>query len=75
MKTIDLKSFLIGTLFTLLVIVSLGAQEAQPNDKETAIPAFQIAAGDGYAYIMRTSDGTTWASFQGNRLRKVGTPE
>ena len=32
MKHVDVKSFLIGVLFTLLVFVSIGADEGEPTD-------------------------------------------
>ena len=32
MKHVDVKSFLIGVLFTLLVFVSIGADEGKPTD-------------------------------------------
>ncbi|NIP23696.1 MAG: hypothetical protein GWN67_06295 [Phycisphaerae bacterium] len=73
MKTINIKSFLIGLLFGLCGLLALGAATAKKGD----IGRYQIACNDiaNACFVIDTATGQVWRKASGSSARNFASPE
>ena len=55
---VDIKSLIIGVLFTAVVFLALGAK--QPAASHSCC-RYQVESSEHYAYVIDTSTGQVWA--------------
>ncbi len=80
MKSIDLKSFLVGGLLALVVMFVLGAVPRWASPNPVGRYALAVAhAPEGETYVLDTATGQVWPRFVRGRLdasfyaHKIGT--
>ena len=59
-KQIDFKSFIIGILVTMCIILFMGASRYSSASSDGR---FQIALRDNHAYIIDTENGRVWERY------------
>ena len=60
MKTIDLKSLVLGAVLGGTVLVLMGAD--LPQRPSTSLGRYQVSAGANRAYVIDTTTGQVWES-------------
>ena len=73
MKTINIKSFLIGLLFGLCGLLALGAATAKKGD----VGRYQIACPDSQntCFVIDTKTGQVWQRYSRSSGTQYGSPD
>lgn len=59
-RQIDIKSFIIGILVTVCIVLAMGAARSMVSGTNGR---FEIVVRDNHAYVLDTADGRVWENW------------